>query len=457
MRAAQHALHPRKPVTSMNDMTHSAAALSLITMTSYLGRQPILDRQGQLVAYELLFRPFDTPNAQTAADADPDANPDDDASPQEGIRETADIVVETLGELGIETVLGEHVGYINAGRDWLMHEMFTLLPPGNFVIEIHDAMRGDAQLVQRMLTLSGMGYRFAIDDIRDNARPANPASDCADFVKIVVPHWKPDTLRPFVMAMHRVGKQVIAEQVDTPDDYRWTYDAGCDLFQGYYFAHPHLLAVRRIPPLRQALIQLLVLLGAEPSLQSVEDEVKRNPALTVQLLRFVSSARLAGARQRLQLRDAVQLVGTDWLRRWALLALYTDGNTRAVASNALVQLVGTRARFMELAARRLKPNDEEFADNAFMTGMTSLLPVVLQRNAVDLFAELQLALPVRAAIEAGAGVLGRLLACAEALENPITATAIVTQLCVDLAPLNATTMSLLSAAAANWMADRTRF
>jgi EAL and modified HD-GYP domain-containing signal transduction protein len=176
----------------------------------------------------------------------------------------------------------------------------------------------------------------------------------------------------------------------------------------------------------------------------------------MQLLRFASSAHHALTRRRLRIRDAVQLVGTDWLRRWALLALYTDGNSRSVASNALVQLVGTRGRFMELAARRLRPHDEEFVDNAFMTGMTSLLPAVLQRNPVDLFSELQLAQTVREAIQTRAGLLGQLLACAEAMESPAAA-ARVTQMSEDLAPLNAAAVALLSAAAANWMADRTRF
>jgi c-di-GMP-related signal transduction protein len=94
----------------MNNMSHDAAALSLIAMTSYLGRQPILDREGQLIAYELLFRP-----------SHPDRAEPDEVDPNNGIRATADIVVETLGELGIENVLGECTGYINAGRDWLMN------------------------------------------------------------------------------------------------------------------------------------------------------------------------------------------------------------------------------------------------------------------------------------------------------------------------------------------------
>ena len=429
----------------MTDTMQDAAPLSLIAMTSYLGRQPILNREGQLVAYELLFRPFASDRAEPL-----------DGTPLDDTRATADIVIETLGELGIDSVLGGRIGYVNAGRDWLMNEMFTLLPPAHFVIEILERVQNDAQLVQRIEALSDAGYRFAIDDVRETNQSRAAVFERADVVKVDVPHWSPRELKPFVAAMHRAGKRVVAEKVETPDEYKWTYDAGCDLFQGYFFAHPQLLAVRRIPPLRLALVKLLVLLGAEPHLPSVADEVKRNPALAMQLLRFASSANHALTHRSLGIGDAVQLVGTDWLRRWALLALYTDGNSGTLASNALVQLVGTRARFMELAARRIGQRDETFFDHAFMTGMTSLLPAVLQRDPAQLFAELHLAEPVREAIRTRAGVLGQLLVCAEAMESPDSA-ATVGELCRGLAPLNTTLVGLLSAAAANWMADHTRF
>lgn len=269
-------------------MTQDAAALSLIAMNSYLGRQPILDREGHLVAYQLLFRPFGSFSTDSAAFGDGTA-PDD-------IRATAEIVIETLGELGIESVLGGLVGYFNAGRDWLMNEMFTLLPPANFVIEISEAVQEDAQLVQRIETLAHAGYRFAIEEVREAHQAGAAVFDHAEVVKIDVPHWTLNTLKPFVDAMHRAGKRVIAGKVETPNEYRWASEAGCDLFQGYYFAHPHLLSVRRIPPLRHALVKLLVLLNAEPPLQSVVDEVKRNPSLTMQLLRFASSGHHAVTR-----------------------------------------------------------------------------------------------------------------------------------------------------------------
>jgi EAL and modified HD-GYP domain-containing signal transduction protein len=143
----------------MNDMTKDAAALSLIAMTSYLGRQPILNREGQLVAYELLFRPLAADHAEPS-----------DGTQMDDTRATADIVIETLGELGIENVLGGRTGYINAGRDWLMNEMLTLLPPAHFVIEILETVQSDNQLAQRFEALSRAGYRFAIDDIRESTQ-----------------------------------------------------------------------------------------------------------------------------------------------------------------------------------------------------------------------------------------------------------------------------------------------
>jgi c-di-GMP-related signal transduction protein len=428
----------------MTDTMQDAAALSLIAMTSYLGRQPILDRENRLVAYELLFRPSGTDRAV----------PDDDA-PLDTTRATADILVETLGELGLDSVLGGATGYVNTARDWLMNEMLTLLPPAHFVIEIVRGVQDDARVAQRIAQLSQAGYRFALDDLRENADAHGAIFDAASVVKLDASRWRTRALAPFVAAMHRAGKQVVAGKVETPEVYQWAREAGCDLFQGYYFAHPHLLAVRRIPPLRHALVKLLVLLAAEPDLPSIEDEVKRNPVLAMQVLRVASAADHPLPQRQLRIGDALRIVGTGWLRRWTLLALYTDGQAHTLASDALVQLVGTRARLMELAARRLRPHDSEFHDNAFMTGMTSLLPAVLARNPAQLFDELHLAAPVRDAIQTRHGELGQLLGCAEASEAASTEDGL-DDLCAPLAPLTPAAIRLLAAAAASWMADHTR-
>ncbi|WP_207004389.1 EAL and HDOD domain-containing protein [Trinickia mobilis] len=414
----------------MND----TAALSLIALTSYLGRQPILNRHGALVAYELLFRS------------------DKDIRSVDPTRATADVVIGALCEQGVDRALGGHVGFVNAGRDWLMSDMLNVLPPEQFVIEILESVDYDERLAERVGALKEAGYRFAIDDVSEKTQRRGRTFVEADFVKVDVQLWEPNALVRFVSSMHGAGKQVVAEKVETPAQYFTTYEAGCDYFQGFYFAHPQVLATRKIPPQRQSLVKLMVLLNMEPSVADLEEEVKHNPTLTMHLLRFVNSASFGRTERVASVRDAIAFVGTSWLNRWALLTLYADGGTTSRASNALVQLVGTRARFMELAAKRLREGDDAFADAAFMTGMFSLLHFVLDRSAADLAGELRIAEPVAEALQGGPGTLQALLRCAEAIEAPEDE-AELEHVCGELAPLSPALVRLLFAAAGNWMAE----
>ncbi|HLX02108.1 MAG TPA: EAL domain-containing protein [Trinickia sp.] len=413
-----------------------AASLSLIALTSYLGRQPILNREGSLVAYELLFRSL----------------PDTDARLVDPTRATADVVIGALCEQGVDRALGGHVGFVNAGRDWLMSDMLNVLPPEQFVIEILETVEYDERLAERVCALKDAGYRFAIDDVSEKTQRRGRTFVEAEFVKVDVQLWDPNALVGFVSSMHGAGKQVVAEKVETPAQYFTTYEAGCDYFQGFYFAHPQVLATRKIPPQRQSLVKLMMLLNMEPSIADVEEEVKHNPTLTMHLLRFVNSASFGRAERVASVRDAIAIVGTSWLNRWALLTLYADGGTTSRASNALVQLVGTRARFMELAAKRIREGDDAFADAAFMTGMFSLLHFVLERSAADLADELRIAQPVADALQGGPGELQALLRCAEAIEAPEDE-AELEHVCGELAPLNPALVRLLFAAAGNWMAE----
>ncbi|TKC89497.1 EAL domain-containing protein [Trinickia terrae] len=420
----------------MND----PAALSLIALTSYLGRQPILNRQGSLVAYELLFRSL---SEKEVRDVDP-------------TRATADVVIGALCEQGVDRALGGHVGFVNAGRDWLMSDMLNVLPPRQFVIEILETVEFDERLAERVGALKEAGYRFAVDDVGEDTQWRGGVFEDADFIKVDVQLWEPNALVRFVTAMHCAGKRVVAEKVETPAQYFTTFQAGCDYFQGFYFAHPQVLATRKIPPQRQSLVKLMMMLNMEPSLADLEEEVKRNPTLTMHLLRFVNSASLGRTTPIASVREAIAIVGMSWLNRWALLTLYADGGTTSRASNALVQLVGTRARFMELAAKRMRPGDDDFSDAAFMTGMFSLLHFVLERSVADLADELHVAQPVAEALQGGPGELQALLRCAQAIETPEDE-AELAHACGELAPLNPALVRLLFAAAGNWMAEYAAF
>jgi c-di-GMP-related signal transduction protein len=367
----------------------------------YLGRQPILDRSGALHAYELLFR----------AGAHNFAEVSDDA------RATAQVVVRTIGGIGVSAVLGHHRGFVNIGRDLLFDDIVHLMPADRFVLEILETVAFDARLVRRLAELRRAGFQVALDDVSELSDGLLSVLPHTDMVKIDFLVTPRDSLPALAAAVHAAGKKLIAEKVETREDFALASELGFDLFQGYFFARPQVLTAPRNNSSRPALLRLLALLARDAEIIELEAELKRNPNVVVQLLRLVNSSAFGLGRNIASLREAIIATGTRQIARWAQLLLYADGGDLPWRSDPLVQLAGTRSRFMELAACWLRPSDEEFADAAFMTGIFSLVHVVLGTTPAETLDKLGLAAQIRDAIVEHSGEMGTLLRIAEAADE----------------------------------------
>jgi c-di-GMP-related signal transduction protein len=367
----------------------------------YLGRQPILDRHGALNAYELLFR----------AGAHNYAEVSDDA------QATAQVVARTIGGIGVSAVLGHHRGFVNIGRDLLFNDIVHLMPPDRFVLEILETVAFDAQLVRRLSELRHAGFQVALDDVSELSEGLLSVLPHTDMVKIDFLVTPRATLPALAAAVRAAGKTLIAEKVETREDFALASELGFDLFQGYFFARPQVLTAPRNNSSRGALLRLLALLARDAEIVELEAELKRNPNVVVQLLRLVNSSAFGLGRNIASLREAIIATGTRQIARWAQLLLYADGGDLPWRSDPLVQLAGTRSRFMELAAHWLRPSDEEFADAAFMTGIFSLVHVVLGTAPAETLDKLGLARQIRDAIVEHSGPMGTLLRIAEAADE----------------------------------------
>jgi EAL and modified HD-GYP domain-containing signal transduction protein len=213
--------------------------------------------------------------------------------------------------------------------------------------------------------------------------------------------------------MRGYGKTLLAEKVETREDFALARDLGFDLFQGYFFARPQVLAAPRNRSPRPSLLRLLALLSRDAGIVELEAELKLNPSVVVQLLRLVNSSAFGLGRNIASLREAIIATGTRQIARWAQLLLYADSGDLPWRADPLVQLAGTRSRFMELAAAWMRPADDEFADAAFMTGIFSLVHVLLGSTPKAVLEKLGLAPQIREAIVTHHGALGRLLRIAE--------------------------------------------
>jgi c-di-GMP-related signal transduction protein len=380
------------------DPTAGGAETPAAAQFVYLGRQPILDRDGALHAYELLFR----------AGAHNYAEVTDDA------QATAQVVARAIGGIGVAAVLGEHRGFVNIDRALLFNDIVHVMPPERFVLEILETVKFDAPLVRRVSELRRAGFQVALDDVCELSDELIAALPHADIVKIDFLQTDRAALPKLASIVRGHGKTLIAEKVETREDFALARDLGFDQFQGYFFARPQVLTAPRNRSPRPGLLRLLALLSRDAGIVELEAELKLNPSVVVQLLRLVNSSAFGLGRNIASLREAIIAAGTRQIARWAQLLLYAYSGDLPWRADPLVQLAGTRSRFMELAAARLRPNDDEFSDAAFMTGIFSLVHVVMGSTPAAVLEKLSLALPIREAVASRRGALGMLLRLAEA-------------------------------------------
>ena len=370
----------------------------------YLGRQPIVDAQGALAGYELLFR-SDRTNSACIFDGD---------------LATAQVVENAIGAFGTGDLLKNYPGYLNVGVNFLMNAALEVLPPERFVLEILEDVCFDEAVIDRCRALRGAGYRIALDDVSPTRMVPDSVLADIEIAKIDVIATPAARLAETVERYRSRGIIALAEKVETHESFRHARALGCTLFQGYFFARPETLHTRKPRGTGGPLLRLLSLLAGEPRLSDLEEALKATPTVVVQLLRLANAAS-AGPRCPVNtLREAIGRVGTDRMMRWIQLMLFALGSQVPPTINPLVQLVGARARFMELAARRLancRLAHSALPSQAYLVGILSLAHVALQMTRESLEHELGLSSAIWRAIHSHQGDLGTLLQCAEAIET----------------------------------------
>ena len=372
--------------------------MTLPTQEIFLGRQPILDREQRVVAFELLFRAGHTPDAGVTDD----------------MQATAHVIQHAFSEMGAQAVLGSHLGFINVSADMLLSDMIEVLPSEQVVLELLETVVVTDAVVDRCRALKAMGYRIALDDFvfDDSFRPLLAL---ADIVKIDLLQHTPDTLRAIVGQLRQWPVQLLAEKIDSMEQADFCRELGFELFQGYFFARPAVLSVKRANPAQLALLELLDLVLADADTAKIERVFKQNANLTYNLLRLVNSAG-GGATRRIEtVSQAIMLLGRKSLQRWLQLLVFTLPEGTPYPSPLLL-MAAARGRMMELLAQR-QGGDASLRDQAFMAGIFSLIETVIGKPLAEILQDLNLGDAMNAALLRREGMLGALLNLVESVEQ----------------------------------------
>lgn len=368
----------------------------------FLGRQPILDRNQNLVAFELLFR---------QEEADEEINISNDLSA------SANVIINAYCQLGIQNVLGKQRGFINADPGLVMSDIISLLPSKHVVLEIKETTTLTADFMQRCSELKQKGYQFALDNVVAMNEKVEQLLPLVSVVKVNVLEVEKNELSKLVAELNRWPVLLLALRVETREQESNCMKLGFQMFQGFYFAKPEVLSVKRADPGKLSLLKLLTLVMGDNDIEEIEKEFKHQPGLSYNLMRMVNSV-ASGLPQKINsIKHAIMIMGRKQLQRWVQLLLYTADQSNENMSNALMQTAAARGKLMELIATAERPHDKNHQERAFMVGILSLLNVLLGIEMQKIVDKLEIPDDMSQALLNREGRLGQELKLIEANEK----------------------------------------
>jgi EAL and modified HD-GYP domain-containing signal transduction protein len=374
--------------------------LSLPFDEFFLARQPILGRDQHLVAFELLFR--------TAGSTE--ANVTDDAA-------ATAAVISHASQLGMDHVVGPQLAFVNVNAVALMSDYVRFLPADKVILEILETVKATPELVARVAELKSLGFKFALDDVVAESDDVRALVELVDVIKVDVKGVAPARLPALAQSLRSQNKLLLAEKVETVDEFRLCLELGFDYFQGFYFARPAILSGRKIAPSELAILHLLELVNSDADNHTIELAVKRDALISLNLLRLVNTP-AAGARGRIDtLGQAIEVLGRQQLQRWLQILLYATPGAKVELNLPLLQMATTRGKMLELMTLKMHPGRHAAADTGFTVGIMSLTDALFSMSIEDILDTVDVADDVRAALLYREGEYGDMLNVVELLEK----------------------------------------
>jgi c-di-GMP phosphodiesterase len=372
--------------------TEARAPVRVTAPECFLGRQPIYDSARAIRAYELLYRR----NARDMA-----------ARFSSGEQASAEVQLKAFLEIGLATVSPEQPVFVNYTASLLAVD--PILPADRTVIEVLEDVPVNDKTIGSLKRLRRLGYRIALDDfVYSDA--LLPFLRLAHYVKLDLRLLSPAELREHISLLKKYRVEIVAEKVESEEEFEKARSLGCDLFQGYYLRKPEVLSGRRIPANRLSALSLLVeCMDPDQSAASVAAVVERDAAMIYGLLRLANSA-LHGRPQRIHSPvQAVSMLGIDQLFRWASLLVLSGYNDCPIG---YLGFALQRARACEIVAERynIRP------PLAYMMGLLSTLDSVLNAPLESILRPLPLEESFKGAILRREGELGAVLKAVLAYE-----------------------------------------
>ena len=348
-------------------------------MDAHVARQPIFDIRKKISGYELLFR-----------DKTARYNPDVD-----GDVATSTVLANSYFSIGMDALVGDKKSFINFTESLLLQKYPLLLPQESTVIEILENVQPGPELVSACREMAQQGYSFALDDFT-YAPELQPLIELAHIIKFDFRLSSAEIIQDYLRKIKRQDNLILlAEKIETHEEFQQALDMGFNLFQGFFFCKPELVSGKEIPGNQLALLQVMAAVNRpEFDVGEIETLIAPDVSLAYKLLRYINSAFFAKAQKISSIQQALVYMGESEIRRF--VSLIAMSNLAQGKPGELIRAACVRGKFCELLGgvipQHVSPSE------LFTLGMFSLIDAILDQPMQKVMRELPLANDIKTAL-----------------------------------------------------------
>lgn len=367
-------------------------------MYFYAARQPILDKNKKLFAYELLFR-----------DGIDNAFPDID-----GDVATSKMIDASRFNMGLTEFTGGKRAFINFTLETLNSGYAEMLTPEEVVVEILETVKPGKRLLAHCKDLHDKGYMVVLDDYEHQSVWAH----FYPFIHIIKIDWQTTSLEDVKVIKAAIQNhphiQLLAEKVETHEQYQQALELGCEYFQGYFFSKPEVVKTKHLSPSQMAMAELLYETSKpELDLSSITSVFERDVTLSYKLLRYANSPIFRRRNEISTIKQALVTLGASELNRFIALMFATNANPDKPSE--LIKLSMARAKFCEIIANQCQGRLS--ASTSFLTGLLSLIDAILDEKIEVVLESLPLSQEIKEPLLTKKGTLAELIKLVSFVEH----------------------------------------
>lgn len=364
--------------------------------SSYIGRQPIVNERGTLIAYDLFY------SGQGSA-----------------AHTTATLVNDLQSAFGIDRILGKRIGFVRADHHFIFHELLELLPKERVVYALLEESVIDDKLSDHLKKLFTQGYRFALNDFAftpENMAKFSPILPYLEFVKIDISR-SGRIKRDDVERLKQLGLSVIGSKIESHDIHAECVAKGFSYFQGYFISKPKVLENPSFSLDQESVIQLWNMLQCQVEIDDLVKAFELNHMVSLKLIRFINSAIFSLRNPVSSIRHVLTLMGREPLSRWIMLLMFSEAQDSNQNTIPLLLMVVNRTELMTKLLGLVNPNPTKAQTaTAYFVGMLSLIHLLFHIPHRDILKRLNVAPEIERALFEGDGFYGELLTMVRAIE-----------------------------------------